>query len=186
MNKWDKKRRVMRRYDITARSYDSQYSQEQYSKYSKALENTVVPSGSIVLDAGCGTGLLFDRISPAAKIVVGIDVSSELLLRAKEKASEIDNVHLLMADADCLPFRNSCFDLVLAFTMLQNMPRPLETLKAFRKTARPEGTIIVTGLKKHFSMADFAVLLKKAGFNMFSIITDDVLKCYVAIVKESG
>jgi len=175
----------MRRYEVTARSYDSQYKEEQYAKYNKALENVVMPSGSIVLDAGCGTGLLFSRIAPIAKTVVGMDFSHELLLRAKEKASELGNVHLLEADADWLPFRNSCFDLVFAFTMLQNMPRPLETLKAFGQTAKEEATIIVTGLKKHFSMDAFANLLKNAGFNMVSIITDDVLKCYVAIVKKN-
>ena len=185
MNKWDQKRRVMRRYDVTARSYDSQYREEQYAKYSKALENAVMPSGCIVLDAGCGTGLLFSRIAPVAKTVVGMDISHELLLRAKEKVSELGNVHLLKADADCLPFRNSCFDLVFAFTMLQNMPRPLDTLKAFGKTAKEEATIIVTGLKKHFSMEAFANLLKNAGFNMVSIKTDDTLKCYVAIVKKN-
>jgi ubiquinone/menaquinone biosynthesis C-methylase UbiE len=174
----------MRRYDVTARSYDSQYSEEQYAKYSKALENAVIPSGCIVLDAGCGTGLLFSRIAPVAKTVVGMDISRELLLRAKEKASELDNVHLLKADADCLPLRNSCFDLVFAFTMLQNMPRPLETLKAFGQTAKKDATIIVSGLKKHFSMEAFANLLKDADFNMVSIINDDVLKCYVAIVKK--
>jgi len=175
----------MRRYDVTARSYDSQYKEEQYAKYSKALENAVIPSGSIVLDVGCGTGLLFSRIAPIAKTVVGMDLSHELLLRAKEKTGELGNVHLLEADADWLPFRNSCFDLVFAFTMLQNMPRPLETLKAFGQTAKEEATIIVTGLKKHFSIDAFANLLKNAGFNMVSIITDDVLKCYVAIVKKN-
>ena len=185
MNKWDQKRRVMRRYDITARSYDLQYREEQFAKYDKAQENAVISSGSIVLDAGCGTGLLFSRIAPIAKIVVGMDISHELLLRAKEKASELGNVYLLKADADCLPFRNSCFDLVFAFTMLQNMPRPLDTLKAFGKTAKEEATIVVTGLKKHFSMDAFANLLKNAGFNMVSIITDDVLKCHIAIVKKN-
>ena len=183
MNKWDQKRRVMRRYDVTARSYDLQYSEEQYVKYSKALENAVIPSGSVVLDAGCGTGLLFSRIAPFAKTVVGMDISHELLLRAKEKASELGNVHLVKADADCLPFRNSCFDLVFAFTMLQNMPRPLETLKAFGQTAKEEAMVIVTGLKKYFSIEAFVCLLKNAGFKMVSIITDDVLKCYVAILK---
>jgi len=28
-------------------------------------------------------------------------------------------------------------------------------------------------------------LVKSAGFNMVSIITDDVLKCYVVIVKKN-
>lgn len=185
MNKWDQKRKVMRRYDLTARSYDSQYSEEQHAKYNKALENLVISSGSVVLDAGCGTGLFLSRIAPVAHTVVGMDISRELLLRAKEKTRGLDNVYLVKADADCMPFGNGCFSLVFAFTMLQNMPRPMDTLKAIGQVTKEEATIVVTGLKKYFSMEAFAGLLKSAGFCTVSIITDDVLNCYVAIVKQS-
>lgn len=185
MTKWDQKRKIMRRYDLTARSYDSQYDEEQYAKYDKALENLVISSGSVVLDAGCGTGLLFSRIAPVAQTIVGMDISRELLQRAKEKIRGLDNVYLVKADADCMPFRNGYFSLVFAFTMLQNMPRPTDTLKVIGQTAKEEATIVVTGLKKHFSMEAFAGLLNSAGFRTVSIITDDVLKCYVAIVKQS-
>ena len=73
------------------------------------------------------------------------------------------------------------FSIVSAFTLLQNMPNPLTTLKAIERVAKPNGFIVVTGLKKAFSLTSFTRLLKKAGLSPISIRDDDFLKCYVAL-----
>ncbi|MEJ2079969.1 MAG: methyltransferase domain-containing protein, partial [Acidobacteriota bacterium] len=83
---------------------------------------------STVLDVGCGTGLFFSHIATEAQTVVGVDISRLLLLQAKERVRDFPSVLLVQADADHLPFRDACFNVVLAFTVLQNMPKPSETL----------------------------------------------------------
>jgi len=180
VNRWDWKRRVIRRYNATAPSYDEQYRKEQEAKYRKALEYVNAAAGRMVLDVGCGTGLLFSHVAEA-QAVVGVDISRELLLRAKEQAVKFRNIHVVRADADHLPFRDAFFDAVFAFTVLQNMPKPEETLGELKRVTKPGGNIVITGLKKAFSIEAFSGLLERAGLDVVSMDTDDALKCYVAI-----
>lgn len=183
MNRWDQKRRVMRRYDATARSYDEQYREEQEAKYRKALEHVNVADVA-VLDAGCGTGLLFSHVAPKAKTVVGVEISRGLLVKAKEKAKGLNSVHLVQADADHLPFKNDVFSVVFAFTVLQNMPKPKETLCELKRVTKSDGNLVVTGLKKAFSLNDFMDILEDAELIVVSFVDDEVLKCFVAVAVQ--
>lgn len=178
MSSWKQKRRVMRRYDLTARLYDMQYAEEQEAKYRIALENLKVEG--TILDVGCGTGLLFAHVATKAETVVGVDVSKQLLLQARKRAEKFCSAQLVQADADHLPFNNACFTVVFAFTVLQNMPKPSETLMEIKRTAKRDAFIVITGLKKTFSLEAFGKLLQQAALQVVSLKDDDTLKCYVA------
>ena len=177
---WDQKRKLIRRYDLTAKMYDARYAEEQELKYAKALARLNIARSSDALDVGCGTGLLFKHVAAEAKTVVGVDISGKLLLRAKESARDFRNVHLVQADADHMPFKDNHFSVVFAFTVLQNMPKPLETLNEIKRVAKLEASIVVTGLKKAFSLEAFRKLLQSAGLQLVSLEDADALKCYVA------
>jgi len=182
LSKWQKKHSVMQRYDVTAAMYDMRYAEEQEAKYKAALTGLRI-TGS-VLDVGCGTGLLFSHVAAEAELVVGADISKQLLLQARKRAEAFLNVHLVQADADHLPFKDACFGVVFAFTVLQNMPKPAETLTELKRTAKCNGAIVVSGLKKAFSLDAFEALLRQAGLRVVSLKADAVLKCYVAVVVQ--
>jgi ubiquinone/menaquinone biosynthesis C-methylase UbiE len=181
VNEWSQKRKVMRRYDLTAQLYEMRYAEEQEAKYKAALENLNIAYDSLVLDAGCGVGLLFSHVAAEAGAVAGVDISKKLLLQAKVRAKNFRNVHLVQADADHLPFRNGSFNVVFAFTVLQNMPKPLKTLNEIKRTSKHDASIAVTGLKKAFPKDAFKELLQNAGLSVVSLKDEDALKCYVAI-----
>lgn len=182
MNKWRQKRSVMQRYDITADMYNARYAEEQEAKYKAALTNVNVADS--VLDVGCGTGLLFNHVATQAEAVVGVDVSGKLLFQAREQAKKFGNVHLVHADADHLPVKGDCFRVVFAFTVLQNMPKPAETLRELKRAAKRGGSIVVSGLKKVFSLEAFGALLQKAGLRAVFCEDDLRLKCYVAVSSQ--
>ena len=184
MTAWCQKRKVMHRYDSTAEIYDSRYAEEQEAKYKAALEN--VKPAETVLDVGCGTGLLFRHAADEAEKVVGIDSSKKLLLEARKHARGWRNVHLVQADADYLPFKADFFDVVFAFTVLQNMPKPVETLKELGRVAKPDATVVVTGLKRVFSSDVLRDMIEHAGLCPVTIRNDDLLKCYVAFSFKSS
>ena len=184
LSKWRRKRSVMRRYDATAQMYDVRYSEEQEAKYKAALTGLNVAGA--VLDVGCGTGLLFSHVAAQAEAVVGVDVSGKLLLQAKERAKSFRNAYVVQADADHLPFRNDYFAVVFAFTVLQNMPKPAETLLELKRAAKRNGAIVVTGLKKAFPLGSFEALLQQAGLSVVSIKDDAALKCYVAVSAQNS
>jgi len=179
VNKWSQKRKIMQRYDLTARIYDERYAEEQVAKYQAALKHLDINDS--VIDVGCGTGLFFNHVVADAQTVVGVDISRSLLLQAKERARAFFNVHLVQADADHLPFRDACFNVVLAFTLLQNMPKPLETLSELRRSAKRGAHVVVSGLKKAFSLEAFTALLHDAGLQTVSLEDNEGLKCHVSV-----
>jgi ubiquinone/menaquinone biosynthesis C-methylase UbiE len=183
---WAKKRRLMKRYDLTASIYDLRYADEQKAKIEAALRNTKAKWRGLILDVGCGTGILFDYISGKPEMIVGLDLSKKTLLEAKTRTSEKNphNVHLVQADADNMPFANGVFDGVSAFTVLQNAPNPGKMLKEIKRVAEDEAFFVLTGLKSIFSKSRFERILTKAGLNLEGFEDDD-LKCYVAICENS-
>ncbi len=178
---WREKRTIKQRYDVTAASYDEQYAAEQERKYKKALENVNV-AGKVVLDVGCGSGLFFSQVADPASAVVGVDISSKLLLKAKKNANAFKNTFVLQADADHLPFRDFFFDVVFAFTVLQNMPKPSETLIELRRVTKKDHKIVVTGLKKAFPLERFIDILEESGGKVMAFVDEESVNCYVAIL----
>jgi ubiquinone/menaquinone biosynthesis C-methylase UbiE len=178
---WKDKRKVMQLYNMTAEMYDERYAQEQERKYKKALENIYV-TRKTVLDVGCGSGLFFKEVAVQAGMVIGVDVSRKLLLKAKEQGSAFSNVAVLQADADHLPFRDELFGAVFAFTVLQNVPKPAETLKELKRVTKKDEKIVVTGLKKAFQSTSFFDLLDRSGLIVTAFVDDEAINCYVAVL----
>lgn len=78
-----------------------------------AEERIPVGRGGVVLDVGCGTLILEERLSRRGCSVVGIDLTREMLLEGKSKG--IPNVGpLVNGDAVSLPFPDRAFDAVVS------------------------------------------------------------------------
>jgi ubiquinone/menaquinone biosynthesis C-methylase UbiE len=185
MSEWEQKIDSMTHYDITASSYDGQYAEEQKEKIEAALKRIKLGWHGLILDCGCGTGLLFEHVVEKAEMVVGMDISRKILAVAKRRAKTFGNVSLVLADADYTPFRNEVFSHVFAITLLQNMPNPEKTLAEICRVAEKDAYIVVTGLKKKFSLEKFESLLRKPSLSLIEILKgDERLKCYVAICKK--
>ena len=98
MNKW---------YDLIARVYD-QFSTRTYKQSRQSLvEKLELKSGDNVLHIGCGTGLSFSLIKDkigAKGILIGLDISQNMLAQAEKKISKHgwQNIHLIHADAQTL------------------------------------------------------------------------------------
>jgi ubiquinone/menaquinone biosynthesis C-methylase UbiE len=187
MSSWQKKRRMMRRYDITAEMYDKRYAEEQAAKIEAALKRVAIESHDRVLDSGCGTGVLFDYIADKAKLIVGVDISRKTLMQAIRhvQRKSLSNVHLLQADMDNLPFGDGVFSKVFSLTVLQNSPEYTETLAEIKRTGMTEAAFVVTGLKSIFSKSIFETLLTKSQLKIVAFEEED-LKCYVAVCTNSA
>lgn len=184
MCEWKRKRVVMRRYDLTADMYDMRYFEEQTAKISVALEDLTIDKPALILDVGCGTGILFDYVAEKANAIVGLDISRKILFQAKKSAKNFGSAHLILADADNMPFKENIFSHVFGITLLQNMPKPLKTLREIRRVVRKDAVIVVTGLKKAFALEEFEGLLLNAGFVIIDL-KGEGLRCYVAVCRVS-
>ena len=109
--------------------------------------DTGFPDGSLVLEAGCGTGaqtVALARRSPGARITA-VDVSAASLAQAQARVSAagVGNVEFRQADLLALPFAPASFDHVFLCFVLEHLPDPAEALAALRPVLRPGGTITV-------------------------------------------
>lgn len=184
MSTWNKKRRIMRRYDQSANVYDVQYQEEQETKIRTALANISLKRTDSVLDAGCGTGMLFKHVAEESKLLIGTDVSSGLLNKARPRATKFPTVSLIQADSDNLPLRNETFDTVLAITLLQNMPDPQATLTEIKRVTKQNGTVVVTGLKKSFTQQRFTEIIARTHLKVKSLHSHETMKDIVAICTK--
>lgn len=182
---WRIKRKIARHYDKIARIYNALYGYEQNLKIKEILRNVSVELNDAILDVGCGTGLLFEHIADLSGLIVGVDISIGVLRRAKNliKRKRLDNVHLIRADADFLPFKSHIFDKVFAITLLQNMPDPQLTIKEMLRVAKETSEIVLTGLKKAFARERFSRILMEAGLPFFMVDTEERVKCHIAICR---
>lgn len=180
MAEWIKKRNVMRHYNQLGRVYDRQYANEQKTKIEATLENVPLNKKDFVLDVGCGTGLLFPYIANRVQLLIGIDISQKLLKKARTRKKHYPNTHILLADADHIPFKNQIFHQIFAITLLQNIPKPSTALQESKRVSKNDATITITGLKKEFTEKTFRTALKNAKLEIPILKTDDDLKDYIA------
>jgi len=184
-NIWDKKREVLHHYDRLARIYDSLYRREQDAKIKSILKVLTARCKDLVLDAGCGTGLLINHLARRVGHFVGVDLSMESLKVFMERSYRLGikrSVSLIQADVDNLPFRDNVFDKVIALTLLQNVPEPLDTLQEIIRVSKSNSEVAVTGLKKHFDEKSFNNLIGKIGEEHIFVNSSE-LHDHIAIVK---
>lgn len=74
---------LVRDYDATAHLYDERYKEEQMQKINFLLDKLSPKEGDILLDIGCGTGLLFEKAD--CRLIVGVDISPNMLREARKK-----------------------------------------------------------------------------------------------------
>ena len=100
--------------------------------------------GNRVLEVGVGTGLALPHYAPQKRIV-GIDLSAEMLARARERvrSEDLRNVEALHEmDAEATGFPDSSFDIAVAMFVASVVPNPQLLLAEMRRVVRPGGHIL--------------------------------------------
>jgi len=186
---WKRKREAIRHYDRLAAVYDTLYGEEQRMKIKLALAAVPVTGSDAVLDAGCGTGLLYDYIGGALGLLVGVDTSLGLLKVAAHRSNRRrgrSSVCLVCADIEYLPFPRRIFDKVFAFTLLQNVEDPSVALHEMIRVVKEHFVIVVSGLKKSFSEEGLRCFLANAGLDCVFVEAAEEAKDIVAVCRRSS
>src|SRR5262245_22141359 len=80
----------------------------------RLVKHADVRAGQDVLDVGCGTGVVAITAAKAGARVRGLDLTPELLERAKENARIAGvEIEFREGDAEALPYKDATFDVVL-------------------------------------------------------------------------
>lgn len=97
-----------------------------------------VGEGKRVLEVGCGTGLVLERIAAFASEAKGIDLSPGMLAHAKSRGLDV-------READCtrLPFDDASFDVACSFKVLAHVPDFDAAVAEMVRVVRPGGHLVL-------------------------------------------
>jgi ubiquinone/menaquinone biosynthesis C-methylase UbiE len=98
-----------------------------------------------VLDVACGPGAFALAVAPRANVVRGVDLTPEMLRRARAYQAErqIANAAFVLGDAEHLPFPAGVFDLVSCQCSFHHMPKPQVVLREMVRVAKPAGRLVI-------------------------------------------
>ena len=130
-------------YDKLAKVYDLFFGPTLHPGRLQAIDRMNIQAGERVLEVGVGTGINL-ALYPREAAVTGIDFSSSMLEKARERAARPDAapVRLLQMDAAALRFADESFDIVYAPYLISVVPDPVKVAQEMRRVCRPGGRII--------------------------------------------
>ena len=108
--------------------------------------------GSLVLDVGCGGGILSEAMAARAKHVTGIDLATKALGVARLHAldSGVDNIDYREVAAESLAAEAPrSFDVVTCMEMLEHVPDPGSVVRACAALVRPGGWVFFSTLNRN-------------------------------------
>ena len=143
------------KYDVTSSSYDQLYRDEQFNKYYYVFFIKKLPVGKVVVDIGCGTGLLIeflkihgiDRFTKYFCIEPSMGMINVLL--GKEVVDH--RVIVINGYGEDLPLRDNSVDAVYVFTVWDNVVDKNRLLKEIDRVLIPSGYSVVTSIPKSSS-----------------------------------
>jgi methionine biosynthesis protein MetW len=111
--------------------------------------------GSEVLEVGCGTGLLLERMQAFSRRAEGVDLSPGMLARARERGLTV-----VEGSATELPFADDSFDVVCSFKVLSHV-RDIE--RALAEMVRVSRRFVVAEFYNRHSLRSLVKWLGPAG-----------------------
>ncbi len=124
--------------------------------------NTICPlSGQMVVDIGCGGGILADSMARKGAQVLGIDLSTKALKVAQLHALEAQtpNVNYREISAEALAEEAPAqFDVVTCMEMLEHVPDPASVVQACAALVKPGGWVFLSTLNRNPKSFLFAIV----------------------------
>lgn len=130
-------------YDAFAENYEAHRAGRPGAGYHDLLdelESSFVErfgTGQDVLEVGCGTGLVLSRIARFARSARGIDLSPNMLERARARGLDVQ-----VANATALPFPDASFDVACSFKVIAHVREVELALSEMARVVRPGGFVL--------------------------------------------
>jgi ubiquinone/menaquinone biosynthesis C-methylase UbiE len=94
-------------------------------------------TGGRLLEVGCGTGLILDRLRSDFDEVVGVDLSEGMLEQAR-----LRGLNVQQSSAESLPFEDNSFDMVCSFKVLAHVQGIRSAALEMARVLKPGGIAI--------------------------------------------
>ena len=124
--------------------FSSWYERERALGYHALIDQIEVDAvrefaqGKRVLEAGCGTGLVLEKLSRVAREAHGFDLSPGMVEKARARGLSVT-----LGSVTQIPFRADSFDFVCSFKVLAHVPDIERALRELARVTRPGGTLVL-------------------------------------------
>ncbi|MEL6159291.1 MAG: methyltransferase domain-containing protein [Cyanobacteria bacterium J06554_11] len=152
---------VQKQYDNLAKNYDWRWRRYLTDTLSFLVDWANVSSTAVVLDVGCGTGELARLLleQNPHQTIVGIDISELMLVQARQKLRNFEQVTFEQASASALPISDNTFEVVVSANAFHYFPEPEKALAEMRRVLKPGGEIVILDWCKDFLVCQICDLL---------------------------
>jgi ubiquinone/menaquinone biosynthesis C-methylase UbiE len=150
-------------YDEFSKSYERHRRPNSRDGYHALVDDLEVElcarygAGKDVLECGCGTGLILERIKEHAHRAAGIDLSPGMLELARARGLDVQE-----GSVTALPFPDASFDVTCSFKVLAHVPDIGRALSEMARVTRPGG-VLLAEFYNPWSLRGLAKRLGPAG-----------------------
>lgn len=95
-----------------------------------------------IMDVGCSTGYLGQKLEKLGAKVTGIDISQKAIKEAQKVLTNTKVVDL--NNSGRTPFKDNTFDIVIASEIIEHLFQPANTLKEFYRVLKSDGQLILS------------------------------------------
>lgn len=117
-----------------------------------------IKAGDTVIDAGCGTGILFplieEHIGPEGTIIA-IDAASKMLEEAKKKHASVRNIRYLVSTLEDAALLPKSADAILCFAVFPHIEDKAQALAKCREALKENGMLYIFHLSDTKSLNEF-------------------------------
>ena len=113
------------------------------------IQTAIAPTATMrILDLGCGPGIIVATLAPLVEEVVGFDLTPEMLRKARERCSQsgVENIRLVLGNAEKLPFRDGTFDAVVTRCTIHHFKDPRIIISEMARVTRSSGRVVAADI----------------------------------------
>jgi SAM-dependent methyltransferase len=105
------------------------------------IERGDLAPGRRALELGCGTGVFLEKTARSGAVVHGLDLSEDLLAKARARLVDLANVTLDEGNAEQMPYPAADFDTVYGSSVLHHLDLKA-ALREIHRVLRPGGRLV--------------------------------------------
>lgn len=105
------------------------------------LGHAPLRAGIRALEVGCGTGVFLEKVAKSGAQIDGLDLSPELLARARNRLAGRAGARLVCGDVERMPYPDASFDAAYGSSVLHHLSLP-PALAEIRRVLKPGGRIV--------------------------------------------
>lgn len=152
----------------------------------------------IALDAACGTGRYSELLNSFGYKVTGMDLSPEMLSKARKTRNK--KINFIEGNLTAIPLKTASIDLTICALALTHLPSIEKALSELKRVTRPGGNIIISDIHPSLVMlggqAEFFDNIGRHGyilnyihwhsdyFKSFKKLRLKVIECFEPVMKS--